>query len=124
MITNYLYVYNKVKGDGNIDVNIRFIGLGINDNYQALVKIYDSNNNIVFDSITYNGKINVVLNKYCTYKLDVHFFTEFITTYMYITKCNYIFIFNHSIYNKRTITFSLRDYYYNLPIERGKIYYE
>lgn len=124
IINIFLYVYNKVKGDGNIDVIIRFIGLGINNNYQAFVKIYDSNNNLVFDGITYNGSINVTLNMYCTYRLEARFLSEFIKTNMYITKCNYVFIFNHSIFNRRTITFLLKDYYYNLPIERGEIYYE
>lgn len=112
-----------MKGDGNIRTNIKFIGLGVNDNYQALVRIYDSDNNIVFDGITYNGEIDAVLNKYNTYRLEARFFTEFITTYVYITKSKYVFIFNHSIYSRRTITFSLKDYYYNLPIERGEIYY-
>lgn len=112
-----------MKGDGNITINIKFIGLGINNNYQALVRIYDSDNNIVFDGVTYNGEIDVVLSKYSTYKLEARFFNEYIESYMYITKSKYVFIFNHSIYNRRTITFSLRDYYYNLPIERGEIYY-
>ena len=38
-------------------IQLRFIGTGINDLYQARVKIYDTNHNLIKDATTYNGII-------------------------------------------------------------------
>lgn len=38
---------------------------------------------------------------------------------IYTNMNNYIFSFNNTV--NRTITLFLKDYYYNLPIERGEI---
>lgn len=108
-----------MKGDGNIKI-LRFIGTGYKNNYQAQIKIY-SNNKKIYEGTTYNGIIELDL-KEGIYKIEAIFLNEKLITYVYITKkCKYTFIFTHAIYNTRTITISLVDLYYNLPIERGEI---
>lgn len=109
-----------MKGDGNIKI-LKFIGAGYNDKYQVKVKIY-CNNKKIFEGITYNGIIKVDLKENRIYKIKAYFLNEKINTYLYVTKkCKYTFIFIHALYNPRTITISLVDLYYNLPIERGEI---
>ena len=110
-----------MKGDGNINIKIKFIGIGINDNNQAKVIIYDSIGNIIYEGLTYNGELCINLFKNTTYKICALFYNERIVRYIYTNTCEYIFMFNHSTVSRRTITFLLKDYYYNLPIERGKI---
>jgi len=108
-----------MKGDGNIKI-LRFIGTGYNNNYQAKIKIY-SNNKKIFEGITYNGIIKLDL-KEGIYKIEAYFLNEKICRNIYITKkCKYTFIFTHALVN-RTITISLVDLYYNLPIERGEMF--
>ena len=43
-----------------MNIKIKFIGLGLNDKYQARVKVYDYNNCLIFDNNSYNGYIVVV----------------------------------------------------------------
>lgn len=110
-----------MKGDGNIKI-LKFIGAGCNDKYQVKVKIY-CNSKKIYEGITYNGIIKVDLKEGNIYKVKAYFLNEKINTYLYVTKkCKYTFIFTHALYNSRTITISLVDLYYNLPIERGEIF--
>lgn len=109
-----------MKGDGNIKT-LKFIGAGYNNSYQAKIKIYFHNKKI-FEGITYNGKIKVNLKEKQIYEIEATMLNEKITTYLYVTKrCIYTFIFTHAIYNPTTITISLVDLYYDLPIEKGEI---
>ena len=113
-----------MKGDGNININIKFLNVGYNNFYQVNLRIIDENNNIIFEGKTYNGMINICLIPYKKYKMIANFFNERLEQYFYVCNNNYIFSFNNSInknYNSRTITFLLNDYYYNLPIEKGEI---
>ena len=48
------------------------------------------------------------------------FLNKTITTNIYTNSNKYIFSVFNSIYS-RIITFSLKDYYYNIPIEKGEI---
>ena len=111
-----------MKGDGNIKI-LRFIGAGYNNTYQVKIKIYH-NNELIFEGITYNGKIEVDLREKNIYIIEATMINERIKTYLYVTKrCIYTFVFPHVLYNNtRTITISLVDLYYNLPIERGEIF--
>lgn len=111
-----------MKGDGNIKI-LKFIGTGYNNNYQAKIKIYN-NNKKIFEGITYNGIIKVDLEENKIYKIEAYFLNEKICTNIYVTKeCKYTFIFTSALINNtRTITISLVDLYYNLPIERGEIF--
>lgn len=109
-----------MKGDGNIKI-FKFIGAGYKNNYQVKVEIYDKNKKI-FEGTTYNGIIKIDLKENKIYKLKAIFLNETINTNIYITKkCKYTFIFTHIIFNPETITISLVDLYYNLPIERGEM---
>lgn len=104
-----------MKGDGNIKT-LRFIGTGYNNFYQAYIKIF--NDELVYEGKTYNGKINVCL-KEGLYKIEVYFLKKQIF-YLFISKNKtYTLILDNALY--KTITISLVDFYYNLPIERGEI---
>lgn len=99
-----------------MNIKIIFYGLGYNEFYQANVKIYDQNKNLIINKNTYNNKIEINLKKNKIYHLIAKTCNKTISTYIYTN--NNIFIFNFQN-NRRIITFSLRDYFYNLPIERG-----
>ena len=104
------------------DINIKFLGLGYNDFYQAYIEIYDLDNNLIYKGYTYNGKLIISLCKNKIYKLKAKSLNETMCVYLY-NKDNYVFIFNRAKFNySRIITFLLTDYYYNLPIEKGEIY--
>ena len=106
---------------------IRFIGLGLKEQYQAHVIIYDNCHNLIFDGYTYNGYLSVILKSNQSYILQAFSLNDYISTIFYVNNnnCEYKFIFNRSIYtntNIKTITFLLTDYNYNnLPIEKGEL---
>lgn len=108
------------------DVVIKFLGLGINNKYQASVTIYDSFNKVVYRGNTYNGLLNICLKENNIYRLKTDFMGDHISTNIYIGNNNcYCFRFKNSILDniqRTNITFLLTDYYYdNLVIERGEI---
>lgn len=97
---------------------IRFSGLGYHNYYQANIFIYDSLNKLIYSKKTYNGMIKIKLcNK--LYRVVAKIPNEIIDTYIY-GNGNYCLNFKRGSINN-IITFILKDYYYNLPIERGKI---
>ena len=105
-----------MKGDGNIKT-LRFIGTGYNNYYQANIKIY--NDELIYEGTTYNGKLDVCLEE-GIYKIEVYFLKKQ-TFYLYVSKNKtYTFILDNALY--KTITISLVDFYYNLPIEKGEIF--
>lgn len=119
-----------MKGGSNIKTILKFIGTGIEDNYQACVNIYD-NNNLLYERRTYNGKVIIDLRENKLYKMVATSINEIINTSIYVTKnnCKYIFKYNRSILQNyyssdlRTITFLLTDANYNnLPIEKGELF--
>lgn len=103
-----------------MNIKIKFIGLGLNDKYQARVKVYDYNNCLIFDNNSYNGYIvvNVMPNK--LYKVVATFYNDIIITNIYSNKSIYYLVFNHAKYIP-FVTLLLKDYYYNLPIEEGEL---
>ena len=105
-----------MKGVDSIGVKIIFNGVGYNDKYQVKVKIYDKDK-IIYDGYSYNGVVNVFLKRNKGYRLYASFLDYRIWTSIYTNSNEYIFSLN----NRRTITLFLKDYYYNLPIERGVI---
>ena len=112
-----------MEGDGIIKVILKFVGTGIEKKYQAHIKIYCNNKKII-DSKTYNGEICLLLEKNKIYRLKATFLNEVINTNFYTNSNFYLFRFNSGLFNNsivRTITLSLKDYYYNIPIEKGKI---
>ena len=42
-----------------MEIPLKFVETGINDLYQARVKIYDINHNLIKQGYTYNGKIKM-----------------------------------------------------------------
>lgn len=101
-----------------MNIKIKFYGLGYNDINQAEVFIYDINENLLFKGITYNNEINIYLEKCEVYKLVARTKTNKISKIIYVGNSKEFYF---SFYKFRTITFLLRDYYYNLPIERGEL---
>ena len=107
------------------NVYLKFIGLGINDMYQADIIIYDNLGNVVKRCNTYNASVLVCLNKNSIYKIKASSkFDELESTFYINDNDTYYFIFNSAYLNnnQRLITFYLKDYYYNLPIERGNLF--
>ena len=108
-------------------INLRFVGTGYNNYYQAEVKIFDKCNKLVYRGYTYNGRVTVCLKDNCFYKIKATLNNQIINTKIFVNNCicNYEFIFyncclNNNIDNE--VTFLLTDYYYsNLPIERGNL---
>ena len=110
-----------MKGGRNIkEITIKIIGVGYNSLFQALVSVYDLNNNLIVKKETYNGVIKVVLEKNKIYKITAVLFNKRINTCFLVDSNNiYTFIFRR---NDNPITFRLTDYYYkNLPIMKGEI---
>ncbi len=103
------------------DVCFKFYGLGYNEYYQANVSIYDLYGNLVYSGNTYNSILNTCLNIGEKYLVKATFMGEVIIRYIIINRPVYIFIFDHALMNEPAITFILKDYYYNLPIERGEL---
>ena len=106
------------------EVKLKLYGLGINNNYQAKVFIYDSYNNLIYEGYTYNGYLIISLNINQRYKLVASSLNEYINTYFYINdNYEYIFFFKRSLLNtNNNITLILTDYYYdNLPISKGEL---
>ena len=103
-------------------IKLKFYGLGYSNINQALVYIYDMNNNLICECTTYNNVVDVCVNECSVYKLVAKSNYEVLSTYFYVNDSNeYFFSFESSIY-ARPITFLLTDYYYsNLRIERGEI---
>lgn len=103
-------------------VKLIFLGLGIKNNYQANILIYDSFGNLIYSGQTYNGMLNICLNKNGLYRLKAYINNDEIDKYLYINNNKYIFCFNRSLlYLNNSITLLLTDYYYNLPIEKGEL---
>ena len=101
-------------------VMIKFMGTGYNDKYQAKVKIYDRKR-VVFDGYSYNGIVKVCLKKNKVYRVEAMLFNQIIRTSIYIKDNKYVLWFRNAYISYRAITLSLRDYFYNLPIEKGVI---
>lgn len=108
-----------MKGDDNIKVILKFIGVGIDNNYQVDIKIYDKNKKVI-DSKTFNGEICLLLEKNKIYKMKYSFLNRKKYINFYTNSNKFIFNLNNNIFS-RIITFSLNDYYYNIPIEKGEI---
>ena len=111
-------VYNKLKGDDRIKIILKFVGAGVKNNYQVDVKVYGNNEKII-DTKTYNGEICVILEKNKVYRLEYSFLNIKKIIYFYTNSNKYIFNLNQNSIS--IITFSLKDYYYNIPIEKGEI---
>lgn len=106
------------------EVKLKFYGLGINDNYQAKISIYDSYDNLVYEGYTYDGYLIICLEANKSYKLIAKSCGEVIITKFYINKnYEYLFFFGRSLFIPiRNITLLLTDYYYdNLPISKGEL---
>ena len=48
-----------MKGDGNININIKFLNVGYNNFYQVNLKIIDENNNIIMKNVDINDPTKI-----------------------------------------------------------------
>ena len=110
------------------NVKIKIIGIGYNNIYEALVIIFDKNNNIICKGKTFNGTLNACLKVNRIYKIKVCYLNQVLNRVFYVNNYTdiYEFAFNCSYYvnndNTSDITLFLTDYFYdNLPIEKGDI---
>ena len=106
------------------EILLKYIGAGYNNEYQLEINIYDLNNNLVYSGTTYNGSINVCLRTNQYYKVQANANNEILNSVIYVncTRDIYTFVLTSSymVINNIT-TFILKDYNYNLPIEKGEI---
>ena len=85
------------------------------------VKIYDSNNNIIYSGQVSCGEGFVYLKPNAVYRLVALKGCEVIDVNFYVNSQIYCFAFP-SLYVLNNVTLFLTDYFYpNLPIERGEI---
>lgn len=110
-----------MKGDGNIIVTLKYKGLGYKDNNQAYVKVFFYNN-IIYEGITYNGELCINLDIGQIYVIEATFHNEVLRNIIYVNQYSYNFVFYHNLFKRKTITFSLKDYYYNIPIKKGELF--
>ena len=106
----------------NIKIKFKVLGLGYNDFFQAYIKIFDTNNNLIYEGYTYNSYLDINLCENTYYNVFVKVCSK--SAFIPIYTNQDIFIFNLNRSTNRTITFILRDYFYNLPIKRGEITFE
>lgn len=103
---------------------IKFAGLGIGCDFQAYVRVFDGKK-MVFEGFTKNGEVYVPLKKNKAYRIWAQFLDEVINTSIYNDGPSCRLFFEHSVFEPslepETITFLLRDFYYDIPIERGEI---
>lgn len=95
---------------------IVFKFIGYNPIY---IKVLDNNHNIIYNEKTCSGRINLCLEKNKAYTLIARSKNRILKRVFLVDDKTNKFIF--SFYNYRKITFLLRDYFYNLPIKRGKL---
>ena len=101
-----------------INVILKFYGLGINESNQADILIYDKNN-LVYECKTYNGYLQVTLKPYHYYIIKAIAHGEVLMRGIITNATQYILAFSNALIPNNTITFTLTDSYYNLPIEKG-----
>lgn len=105
----------------DINVCLKFLGTGFKNYFQARVKIFDSNNCLVYDGFSSDGIIRICLDRGCAYRVYAFLLNYYFVTTIYIVKQD-LFTFNLSPLCNRTITFLLTDYNYdNLPIMEGEL---
>ena len=102
---------------------LKFNSLGLENYFQAYVKIYDKNNNLIYEGKTYNGELSVCLKKCQAYSLSANLYGLSLLSSFYVNNNDvYLFSFNSFNNETNTITFLLTDSNYsNLPIERGEL---
>lgn len=83
------------------------------------IKILDNNHNTIYNEKIYNNRIKLCLEKNKAYTLIARSNNRILKRVFLVDDKTNKFIF--SFYNYRKITFLLRDYFYNLPIKRGKL---
>ena len=106
-----------------MNIEIIFLGLGIDNCYQASVLVYDENNNLIYKKRTYDGKLCLLLKNKHVYRIVASSIDEVIDTPLYIdNKCKYVLSFSRNFIDINSVTLILTDYYYNnLPIEKGEL---
>ena len=101
------------------NVTLIFRGVGNNCKHQVLVNIYD-NNQLICSRHTKNGSLDVCLDCNKSYLIRASIMSYSLINSFYVDSNTSSLVFNFCI-NNRYIIFTLRDSYYNLPIESGEL---
>ncbi len=101
-----------------INITLKFINIIC---CSTIIKIFDENDNLLYEKETNNGMIKVYLKRNKGYKLIVRNGNQILMTSFYVDCINkFVFSLNSIVNN--SVTFLLTDYYYdNLPIMKGEI---
>ena len=98
---------------------MRNVNIYINGYYRSLnVLIIDNCNNLILNTKTCKNKINVCLKESCSYKIVINYSNNILISTFIVNNKNNNF---HFYLPNNLITLNLKDYYYNLPIEKGEI---
>ena len=106
------------------NIKLKFIDAGINDSFQYNIKVFDINNNLLYEGNTYNGEICFNLKKHSCYRIIAKSKQNILCKSIYISPySNTIFLWNETFKNKpKPVTFTLTDANYNnLCISKGEI---
>ena len=120
----FFNTYFMIKVIDLKNIQLRIIGTGYNNYYQAIVNIYDKNNHLICSKMTYNGVLNVCLKTSTCYFLIIKWGCSTLKKVIYIgaKPLRYTIVLNHAIIKQNHITFVLTDQFYdNLPIKKGKV---
>lgn len=110
-----------------MNYNIKILGMGYQDKYQSNVIICDQFDNVIFNGCTYNGIINLCLNKGEIYKIKANSYRgNFNKVFIAGDNCNIYLSYNicmNVTNGPNATTFILTDANYEgLPIKEGEIY--
>lgn len=109
-----------------MNYNIKILGMGYQDKYQSNVIICDMCDNVIFNGCTYNGMINLCLNKGELYKIKANSYRgNFNKVFIAGDNSNIYLSYNvcmNNVRNSNLSTFILTDENYEgLPIMEGEI---
>ena len=107
------------------EIEIKILGTGINNAYQACVSIYNSCGELVYEGLTYNGCVCVNLNVCDGYIIAIKGCGINKREVFYVNPYTTCYTFNNYELESSLqdiVTFQLTDFNYdNLPIMKGEI---
>lgn len=108
------------------NVKIKFLDAGIKDYYQYSIIVKDANGCICFDGKTYNGEVCFMAKENTCLTIEVNSFRGCMVKSLYVRGSDKeVLLYYGSKKRTSPVTFILTDEYYdNLPIMEGELFYE